>query len=220
MTRIVTGKVCQISGKPIKNREAMPVDWIREPILDLIKKHYPDFKEDGYVSIRELNNLQAKYAENLLKRDDPILNKSEQEVIASFESNELLSRSPAELEEEEILSFTQKLADKIARFGGSWKFILSFAFFCVFWMGYNVYQGDRGFDVYPFILLNLVLSCIAALQAPLIMMSQNRKEEKDRQRSVNDYRINLKAELEIKQLHEKIDLLMVKLVEKNKQHQL
>jgi len=200
-------KVCQISGKPVKSKEAMPVDWIREPILELIKKHYPQFKEDGFVSIDELNNFQAKYAEHLLKQDDPILNKNQQEVIQSIQDNELLSKSPRELEEEEELSFGQKLADKIALFGGSWRFILSFLFFFSAWICYNLYAGNSGFDMYPFILLNLVLSCIAALQAPLIMMSQNRKEEKDRQRSVNDYRINLKAELEIKQLHEKIYFL-------------
>lgn len=207
-------KICQISGKPLRVREAMPVDWIREPILELIKKHYPNLKEDGYISVTELNNFQAKYAENLLKQDDPVLNTSEQEVIRSIESNELLSKSPSELEDEEHLTFSQRLADRIAEFGGSWRFIISFALFCVAWMIYNIIKGPAGFDVYPFILLNLVLSCIAALQAPLIMMSQNRKEEKDRQRSVNDYRVNLKAELEIKQLHEKVDLLMIKLFEK------
>ncbi len=208
-------KVCQISGKPLKPKEAMPADWIREPILNLIKNHYPNFKEDGYVSITELNNFQARYAEHLLKLDNPTLTKNEQEVIQSFESNQFLSKSPGELDEEEEVNFNQRLADKIASFGGSWKFILSFAFMCIAWIGFNLYKGDKGFDIYPFILLNLVLSCIAALQAPLIMMSQNRKEEKDRRRSVNDYRINLKAELEIKQLHEKVDLLMIKLFEKN-----
>jgi uncharacterized membrane protein len=208
-------KVCQISGKHLKQNEAMPAEWIREPILELIRQHYPGFRDDGYVSISELNSFQAKYAEQLLKQDDPILNKSEQEVIQSIESNEVLSRSPSELEEEEPLTFGQRLSDRIAEFGGSWRFIISFALFCVAWMLYNLMKGNSGFDVYPFILLNLVLSCIAALQAPLIMMSQNRKEEKDRQRSVNDYRVNLKAELEIKQLHEKVDLLMIKLFEKN-----
>lgn len=210
-------KISQISGKHLRGNEAMPADWIREPILELIRQHYPGFKSDGYISVTELNNFQAQYAEQLLKQDDPILNKSEQEVIRSIESNQLLSKSPTELEEEEPLTFSQRLADRIAQFGGSWRFILSFAFLCILWMWYNIYRGQEGFDVYPFILLNLVLSCVAALQAPLIMMSQNRKEQKDRQRSVNDYRVNLKAELEIKQLHEKVDLLMIKLFEKNGQ---
>ncbi len=103
----------------------------------------------------------------------------------------------------------QKLADKVARFGGSWSFILAFLFLLAAWIFYNsVVSSSRAFDPYPFILMNLVLSCIAALQAPIIMMSQNRQEEKDRQRAENDYMINLKAELEVRNLHQKIDLLL------------
>jgi len=109
----------------------------------------------------------------------------------------------------EILSRGQKVSDKVARFGGSWKFIIIFFFILVAWIIFNtVAPGKADFDPYPFILMNLVLSCIAALQAPIIMMSQNRKEEKDRKRSENDYLINLKAELEIRSLHQKMDVLM------------
>lgn len=109
----------------------------------------------------------------------------------------------------EKLSPGQKLADKVARFGGSWSFILSFLFLLAAWIFYNsMVSSSRAFDPYPFILMNLVLSCIAALQAPIIMMSQNRQEEKDRQRAENDYMINLKAELEVRNLHQKIDLLL------------
>ncbi len=109
----------------------------------------------------------------------------------------------------EILSRGQKVSDKVARFGGSWKFIIIFLFILVAWIIFNsVAPGKSDFDPYPFILMNLVLSCIAALQAPIIMMSQNRKEEKDRKRSENDYLINLKAELEIRSLHQKMDILM------------
>jgi uncharacterized membrane protein len=108
----------------------------------------------------------------------------------------------------EELSEGQKISDKVARFGGSWKFIMSFLMVLVVWIIFNVIAlGVYKFDPYPFILLNLILSCIAALQAPIIMMSQNRVEEKDRQRSENDYLINLKAEIQIRSLHQKIDLL-------------
>jgi uncharacterized membrane protein len=101
------------------------------------------------------------------------------------------------------------MADKIASFGGSWSFIIIFFLFILVWMIINIIAlRDRGFDPYPFILLNLILSCLAAIQAPIIMMSQNRKEEKDRKRSEHDYMINLKAELEIKLLHEKMDHLI------------
>jgi uncharacterized membrane protein len=109
----------------------------------------------------------------------------------------------------EILSKGQKISDKVARFGGSWFFIISFFIVLTIWIIFNVTapKGDE-FDPYPFILMNLILSCIAALQAPIIMMSQNRKEEKDRKRSENDYLINLKAELEIRSLNQKLDLLL------------
>lgn len=109
----------------------------------------------------------------------------------------------------EILTKGQKVSDKVARFGGSWAFIISFFLMLIVWIVYNVTAPtSKEFDPYPFILMNLILSCIAALQAPIIMMSQNRQEEKDRKRSENDYLINLKAELEIRALNQKIDLLI------------
>lgn len=109
----------------------------------------------------------------------------------------------------EVLSRGQSISDKVARFGGSWKFIISFSVLLAVWIVINsLLPTSKRFDPYPFILMNLVLSAIAALQAPIIMMSQNRKEEKDRKRSENDYLINLKAELEVRSLHQKMDLLM------------
>ena len=110
---------------------------------------------------------------------------------------------------EEILTRGQKISDKVARFGGSWKFIISFGIVLTLWIIFNTIVVLRyRFDPYPFILMNLILSCIAALQAPVIMMSQNRQEEKDRMRSENDYLINLKAEMQIRSLHQKVDLLL------------
>jgi uncharacterized membrane protein len=109
----------------------------------------------------------------------------------------------------DILTQGQKISDKVARFGGSWKFIILFMIILFVWIIYNSIALTKDiFDPYPFILMNLILSCIAALQAPIIMMSQNRQEEKDRMRSENDYLINLKAELEIRSLHQKMDLLL------------
>ncbi|MCB9252034.1 MAG: DUF1003 domain-containing protein [Flavobacteriales bacterium] len=109
----------------------------------------------------------------------------------------------------EILTRGQNISDKVARFGGSWLFIISFLILLAVWIFFNVTAplSDK-FDPYPFILMNLILSCVAALQAPIIMMSQNRQEEKDRKRSENDYLVNLKAELEIRSLNEKLDLLV------------
>ena len=104
----------------------------------------------------------------------------------------------------------QSDADKVADFGGSWTFIISFFIFILLWIASNVYLLlNKGFDPYPFILLNLILSCLAALQAPVIMMSQNRQEEKDRERAKKDYMINLKSELEIRMLDEKLDHLIM-----------
>lgn len=110
---------------------------------------------------------------------------------------------------EDILTKGQKISDKVASFGGSWLFIISFFIILFIWVVFNTFSPkDLIFDPYPFILMNLILSCIAALQAPIIMMSQNRVEEKDRKRSENDYLINLKSELEVRALHDKIDLLL------------
>ncbi len=111
--------------------------------------------------------------------------------------------------EADILTRGQSISDKVARFGGSWKFIILFGIVLTIWILFNaIAPKGADFDPYPFILMNLILSCIAALQAPVIMMSQNRQEEKDRLRSENDYLINLKAEMEIRSLHQKMDLLL------------
>lgn len=116
------------------------------------------------------------------------------------------------------ISFGDRMADKIASFGGSWTFILSFMSFLFIWISFNIYWlSNKGFDPYPFILLNLILSCIAALQAPVIMMSQNRQEEKDRERAKEDLKINQKAEEEIRSLHEKLDLLILQHAEFRKE---
>ena len=109
----------------------------------------------------------------------------------------------------DVLTQGQQISDKVARFGGSWAFIISFFVVLTLWIAYNsIALSNAAFDPYPFILMNLILSCIAALQAPVIMMSQNRQEEKDRQRGENDYLVNLKAELEVRSLHQKMDLLI------------
>ena len=108
-------------------------------------------------------------------------------------------------------SFGERVSDVLAEFGGSWRFLISFAVVLIGWMAVNVVTGEKqAFDPYPFILLNLVLSCLAAIQAPVIMMSQKRTEAKDRLRALNDYQVNLKAELEIRHLHEKMDYLITR----------
>jgi len=152
--------------------------------------------------------MQTDDIGKLLLDENEHLNKLHQIVNETIKAEELiiqnLSNPP-----EEILTKGQKISDKVARFGGSWKFILLFGFVLTDWIIFNVLAlGRFKFDPYPFILMNLILSCIAALQAPVIMMSQNRQEEKDRKRSENDYLINLKAEMQIRSLNQKIDILL------------
>lgn len=112
--------------------------------------------------------------------------------------------------EEEDITFGQKAADILARFAGSWAFVISFSVFLLCWITANLWLLKQPFDPYPFILLNLILSCIAAIQAPLIMMSQNRQEEKDRKRSEGDYKINLKSEIIIEDMHYKLDTIIAR----------
>lgn len=150
-----------------------------------------------------------EYTKKLLKVEDENLRKMHEIVINSLKEKDGLIEVLYKESEDNNLSFGQKLADKVAMFGGSWKFIILFTVTLIVWMSYNVHIGEKAFDPYPFILLNLVLSCIAAIQAPVIMMSQNRKEEKDRKRAEHEYLVNLKAELQIRELNQKIDLLMI-----------
>ncbi|MCP9768949.1 DUF1003 domain-containing protein [Lacihabitans sp. LS3-19] len=149
-----------------------------------------------------------KDIKNLLNTESEQLSKLHYIVSKSIEDENLIINNLLN-PPKEILTRGQKISDKVARFGGSWAFIISFFIVLVIWILFNTLspKGDN-FDPYPFILMNLILSCIAALQAPVIMMSQNRQEEKDRLRSENDYMVNLKAELEIRSLHQKIDLLL------------
>jgi uncharacterized membrane protein len=146
--------------------------------------------------------------ESLLKSEEKQLTKLQKIVQQAIAEEKLIIENLLH-QPEEILSKGQSISDKVASFGGSWKFIISFSVILSVWILFNTLSPQKDeFDPYPFILMNLVLSAIAALQAPIIMMSQNRKEEKDRKRSENDYLINLKAELEVRSLHQKIDLLL------------
>lgn len=152
--------------------------------------------------------IGKKKLEELLETENKHIQKLNQLVLDSIHEEELISQKLYEFEDTEI-KVSSRVADKVAAFGGSWRFIISFLIVMIIWISTNIYLLSQPFDPYPFILLNLLLSCLAALQAPVIMMSQNRKEEKDRRRAQNDYLINLKAEIEIRNLHQKLDLLIV-----------
>lgn len=199
-----------ISNTEFPKSEMIIGKSIRISILDYIKKEHPSFNKNSKLSLSELNRFRQKYLEQYLVNEAGELSKLEIDVLSSIEKKELITASTLTKNEEVTGSFGQRLADKVATFGGSWKFIILFASIIFVWIILNiVFLADKGFDPYPFILLNLILSCLAALQAPVIMMSQNRQEEKDRERAKQDYMINLKAELEIRTLHEKLDHLII-----------
>ncbi len=198
-----------ISNIEFPESEKILASTIRHSIFDLIKKEHPKFNRKQQLSISELNKFRQKYLEKVLLEEAGELTSLETEVLQSIENQELITANLLSDKNSES-SFGQHLADKVASFGGSWRFIIIFGLFIVVWMIINIiFLASKAYDPYPFILLNLILSCLAALQAPVIMMSQNRQEEKDRERAKQDYMINLKAELEIRTLHEKIDHLII-----------
>ena len=181
---------------------------IRISILQLIREDYPDFDKNSSISVSELNIYREKYISKYLQTEIRALSAIEKDVVKSLEDDTSLVAKL--VEEADTRNHGQIIADKVASFGGSWTFIISFFVFITIWISSNVLIfTNKEFDPYPFILLNLILSCIAALQAPVIMMSQNRQEEKDRDRAKKDYMINLKSELEIRMLDDKIDHLVM-----------
>lgn len=200
--------ISDISKKEFPIEDKVLGKTIRNPILILIQEDYPEFGGENFLSIGELNLYREKYISNYLSVELGELTNLETRVVGSLsEDKSFVSKVEDELE---TRTFGQKVADSVADFGGSWKFIILFAVFILLWILVNIYiLTNKGFDPYPFILLNLILSCLAALQAPVIMMSQNRQEEKDRERAKKDYMINLKSELEIRMLHEKLDHLIM-----------
>ncbi len=202
-------KVSTISKQEIPRGEEIKGQDLREGIFNLIQSQFPAFTKDDYISNSELNLYRRLYLTSLILQEKGELAAIDQEVMEAIKNNSILSENIQE-QKEGKLTFGQKLADQVAAFGGSWFFIISFFSFILGWIGINTWLlVTRPFDPFPFILLNLILSCLAAIQAPIIMMSQNRQEQKDRNRSEQDYKINLKAELEIKILSEKIDHLLV-----------
>ena len=182
---------------------------IKGSLLHEIHKDHPGFGPGQYISNDELNKYRKQYLSLLITKENRALNHLESEVVKAITNNQILSEN-IEPEIEKDLTFGERIADKIAEFGGSWTFIISFFSFLLIWMCINIWVlASKPFDPYPFILLNLILSCLAAIQAPIIMMSQNRQEEKDRIRNEHDFKVNLKAELEIRLLNEKIDHMIV-----------
>ena len=200
---------CALTGKEFSRGNVVNLGTVMTSLVDRIRKDYPDLKEDAFVSRKELDRYRTRYVTELLREESGDVSEIERQVAESLATHETLAENVEE-EFSSHRSLGEILSDGLAHFGGSWTFLIVFAAFLAVWMLFNSYRAEAAFDPYPYILLNLILSTIAAVQAPIIMMSQRRQEEKDRMRSLNDYRVNLKAELEIRHLHEKMDHLINK----------
>lgn len=199
-----TCQVCQSQQRNNLRRAFI----VRPAIAQLVQRDTGHWDENGWICLDDLQRFQQQYVQSLLMDEQGELSTLDKEVVKGLQEHEILARNP----EEQIDAQTtpgERLADRIAAFGGSWRFILVFAVILFGWMALNSWiLISKPFDPYPYILLNLVLSTLAAIQAPLIMMSQNRQESRDRARAQHDYQVNLKAELEIRQLHQKIDHML------------
>lgn len=203
-------KKCTICGKSFPAHELRDARGVRPAVWHLIKDEHPEWDEHGLICRKDLGVYRRRHVENLLENERGEISDLDQQVLDNLEQGSILARNPLDVPSSQ-LTIGERMADGLAAFGGSWRFISIFAFVLIAWMVLNISGWlFQPFDTYPFILLNLALSSLAALQAPVIMMSQKRKEARDRLTAENDYRVNLKAELEIRQLHEKIDHQMSK----------
>ncbi len=201
--------ICQVCKEHKKMSDMLSAEIVREPIVEKIKMTHPDWSPQGFICITDLNRYRAEYVKDVIKADKGELSKLEEQVVVSMKEQALLSQN-INVEYDRQRSFGEIMADRLADFGGSWIFIGIFCGVLIIWLVMNsVALIMKPFDPYPYIFLNLVLSCLAAVQAPVILMSQNRQEVRDRLHAEQDYRVNLKAELEIRHLHEKIDHLLM-----------
>jgi uncharacterized membrane protein len=199
-----------VTGRERPKKDLIRLDALRPTLTERIRADHPGLPDDALIDRQEINRYRTLLVEEMLRDEHGEFTELDRQVAESIANQDTI----AENVEEDFLehrTLGQRLSDGLANFGGSWTFLLSFGFFLAVWMGLNVaIGGAKSFDPYPFILLNLVLSCLAAIQAPIIMMSQKRQDAKDRLRSRNDYQVNLKAELEIRHLHEKLDHLIIR----------
>jgi uncharacterized membrane protein len=202
----MTAIKCQVCQKNFTMDEVMKAELLEEPIVQMIREKHPEWSSEGFICLADLYLFRARYVAEILKTSSREIYDLEKEMS---KEEQPVSRN-LNREFESSLTLGERLSDGLANFGGSWLFLGIFAALLVIWMGINSFALlEKPFDVYPFILLNLVLSCLAAVQAPVIMMSQNRQEAKDRLRAENDFEINRKAEIEIRKLHERMDHLLM-----------
>ncbi|HEU5116908.1 MAG TPA: DUF1003 domain-containing protein [Isosphaeraceae bacterium] len=199
---------CQVCGRVLPLAELLPGRLVRPPVERTIRDAFGAWNPARPICLIDLNRFRAEHVEKMLEEERGRLSALESEVVRSLEEQDTIARN-VDAAFERQLTLAERVADRMAEFGGSWTFILIFVGVIVSWVVLNsIRLWQEPFDPFPYILLNLVLSCLAAIQAPVIMMSQNRQEAKDRLRGESDYRTNLKAELEIRNLNSKIDMLL------------
>lgn len=198
---------CAITKKSFPREQLVPLGEIRPKIARLIQHTYPNLCPEDLISLPEINRYRLDYVQQVLEAELGQISVLENELLDSLREHELSVVNVNQAFDRK-LTWGEHLADRLATFGGSWTFISLFGLFLVGWVALNSAFLVHPMDPYPFILLNLLLSCVAAIQAPIILMSQNRLEAKDRLRSEEEYKVNMKAELEIRLLHEKIDHLL------------
>ena len=201
-------ETCQICKQAKPARQTLPAGFVRDGIAEVIRTHLPEWNPEGFICFPCLNHFRGEYVERLMMEERGELTVLEKEVVNSLRESDLIVAN-LNRQYERRLSFGDRIADRVAKFGGSWRFIFFFLGVMAVWIAVNAGLAVwRPFDPYPFILLNLFLSLIAAMQAPIIMMSQNRQAARDRLQAENDYKINLKAELEVRSIGEKLDQLV------------
>jgi uncharacterized membrane protein len=201
---------CALTGRMVSRRKSLPFYALRPSLAARIKKDFPDIQPDALISAKEVGRYRSLLVEEMIIHERGELSELDRQVAESLADHETIVENTEE-DFDEARTLGERLSDLLAEFGGSWAFLIAFALVMAVWIALNLSMEEKqAFDPYPFILLNLLLSCLAAVQAPIIMMSQKRQEAKDRLRSFNDYKVNLKAELEIRHLHEKMDYLLTR----------
>jgi uncharacterized membrane protein len=199
---------CDICKKIFPEDQLITGHGIHHEIENLIKNDHPEWNDNSRICKADFNAFRIKYTIKIIEEEKGSIELLEDAVINGIKQNDIIAFDTRISSEPPKVG--DKISDKVASFGGSWRFIIIFFIILFVWIFTNsLYLLSRPFDPYPFILMNLILSCLAAIQAPIIMMSQNRQEMKDRTRSENDYKINLKSEIEIRTLHEKVDHLLL-----------
>jgi len=201
--------VCNICHREYNESEIYSGHGIRHEIESIIQIDFPEWNDSSHICKADFSNYRNRYISQLIEEETGNIKDLEKDVLKSINDNEIITENTNSSIKEKM-KLGDLISDKVASFGGSWYFIILFFSILILWIILNAFLlTNKPFDPYPFILMNLILSCLAAIQAPIIMMSQHRQEKRDRIRSENDYKVNLKSEIEIRTLHEKVDHLLL-----------